>query len=222
LRLESGVTVLNCTIISNSAILGGGGAMLSEGAVIRNSLIANNAQTSTNFGGGALLVFQGGTIESCTITDNISSNQGGGIYYISFESLVTSLVRNTVLYYNTAAAGGDNYFDMFNGLLFDHSCTFPAITNGMDFGGTITNNPSFVDFDNGNYRISIFSYCRNAGTNQSWMTTAIDLDGEPRIMEEIVDMGAYETVPEPAGLLLVSAIALVSLFRRRDYTVVCS
>jgi hypothetical protein len=44
----------------------------------------------------------------------------------------------------------------------------------------------------GNYRLQAISPCVNTGTNQDWMTGALDLDGLPRILREYVDMGAYE------------------------------
>ena len=45
----------------------------------------------------------------------------------------------------------------------------------------------------GNYRLCGNSPCINAGTNQDWMTNAVDLDGRQRIMQVTVDMGAYES-----------------------------
>jgi hypothetical protein len=38
------------------------------------------------------------------------------------------------------------------------------------------------------------SPCVNTGSNQDWMTNAVDLEGNARILNNIVDMGAYETL----------------------------
>ena len=42
----------------------------------------------------------------------------------------------------------------------------------------------------------------------SWMWTATDLDGNPRITDGIVDMGAYEYLPEPGIIWIVGLLEL--------------
>jgi hypothetical protein len=57
--------------------------------------------------------------------------------------------------------------------------------------------PQFLDWASGNYRLASTSPCIDAGFNQEWMFGAYDLDGNPRIRNETVDMGAYETSDVP-------------------------
>jgi predicted heme/steroid binding protein len=58
----------------------------------------------------------------------------------------------------------------------------------------VTNNPRLADFTGRNYHLNQDSPCLNAGTNQDWMSSGIDLDERARIRYGIVDMGAYEHV----------------------------
>ncbi|MFN2352886.1 MAG: choice-of-anchor Q domain-containing protein, partial [Kiritimatiellia bacterium] len=73
-----------------------------------------------------------------------------------------------------------------------------ATTNNTAAGGTlivntlITDPPLFVGFDAQNYHLATNSPCRDAGLYQAWMDTGTDLDGNPRIMQGIVDIGCYE------------------------------
>ena len=75
--------------------------------------------------------------------------------------------------------------------------TAPAFVNAGSGYGT--------NYAAGNCRLKSDSPCINAGTNLPWMTDPADLrsrdlDGNPRIASEVVDMGAYEAIP-PAGTL---------------------
>jgi hypothetical protein len=84
-------------------------------------------------------------------------------------------------------AGFEDNYDYFSTL--SHCCTTPQPTSGV---GNITNAPLFVD-TNGwtNLRLQPNSPCINAGNN-SYVTNATDLDGNPRISGGTVDIGAYE------------------------------
>jgi len=69
-----------------------------------------------------------------------------------------------------------------------YSCVIPAV----DGTRNITNDPSLVSLDGGNYRLKDNSPCVNAGLNQSWMPNAVDLDRSKRIDGGTVDIGCYE------------------------------
>jgi hypothetical protein len=62
----------------------------------------------------------------------------------------------------------------------------------------------------GDYRLRGDSPCVNAGSNAQ-VRFSTDVDGRARILLGQVDMGAYETVPEPVfGIVLVPLLALRS------------
>ena len=84
--------------------------------------------------------------------------------------------------------------------------------NGLDYHGTFTPvnsisaDPLFRNAAAGNFKIPSVSPCVDAGTNQLWMArgqaTATDFDGNPRIANKLVDIGAYETATT-ASILIV-------------------
>jgi hypothetical protein len=47
-------------------------------------------------------------------------------------------------------------------------------------------------WEDNDYRLLLDSPCIDAGVNEEWMREAVDLDGNPRIWNGTVDMGAYE------------------------------
>jgi len=64
-------------------------------------------------------------------------------------------------------------------------------TNGLFGVNNFTNPPLFANLATGDFHLSAASPCINAGNN-SFITNSTDLDGNPRIVGGIVDLGAYE------------------------------
>jgi len=160
--------VNNCIIVENSAGSYGGGAYDST---FNNCLIIGN---SGNNGGGAY----NSTINNCTIIEN-SANTGGGASYGS--------IYNSIIWSNSAPNASSNYYNS----NIKYSCSLP-LPSGT---GNISNYPEFVNY-NSNLRLRASSPCINAGTN-AFAPMPFDLDGNPRIIYGIVDMGCYEYVNPP-------------------------
>jgi len=112
-----------------------------------------------------------------------------------------STVYNSVLYGNSApSSGGMAYGTVYNSIIWGngggnrlsgsiaYSCC-SEVTHGSN--GCVTNNPLFVDAVNSNFQLQAGSPCINAGHNNH-VFTINDLEGNPRIVGGVVDMGAYE------------------------------
>jgi len=184
---QSQLIIKDCSIIGNIATNQGGGlyigGTIGTNAMVRNCLIARN-QSLTNTGGGIWMT--NSNVESCTIVSNYAAVSGGGVYVDGPECNGT----NNIIYFNTAGVSANNFTNSAGNTGLNYSCVIPAVGGA----GNITNNPLMLDLDGGNYHLRVNSPCVNAGTNQPWMPSAIDLDGIPRIRYGIVDMGAYEAV----------------------------
>ncbi len=172
----------NCTVTSNTASDAGGGAYDS---VLRGCLVVGN---SAGQGGGS--AGTEGALYNCTLSGNQAGTVGGGVQ--------GGRLFNTIVHGNVAASVSNEW----DGAEMQYclSAPLPAGT------GNQTGDPLFVDFENGNFRLLPGSSCLDAGTNQTWMVSATDLDEGPRIVNEIVDLGAYEynppPVPDPQLILL--------------------
>ncbi|MCF7849135.1 MAG: right-handed parallel beta-helix repeat-containing protein [Kiritimatiellales bacterium] len=159
-------TVHNCLVSSNLAYIGGG---ISEGSA-HNCIINENSAT---YGGG----MYNGTVHNSVIIGNSAMNRGGGLY--------GGTANNSIIWYNTASTSGEDFYSTTT-----KYCCSPDLTHGVD--GNIVNAPMFVNEDTGNFSLQAGSPCIDAGSNVYVFTTT-DLAGIPRIINDIVDMGAYES-----------------------------
>jgi hypothetical protein len=182
-----GATVTNCVVVGNS----GAGA---SGCLVFNSIITGNAgggagfsilnncliTGNTNYYGGGTLM---SAMNNCTVVSNTAIYAGGGSWSTNGP------INNCVIYYNNAPDnpnwGGSGF--RAGPAPQSYCCTTPD-----PFGtACITNPPQFVSPETGDYRLQASSPCVNTGTN-AYAPGAFDLDGNPRIVGERVDIGAYE------------------------------
>jgi len=182
---DQGGIVENCTISANSAEPAdseGGGVLCDKGGIVRNCLIVGNFAVADS--GGIACWNAGPIVQNCTIVSN-AAESGGGI-----ELWNGGQIENCIIYFNTADDGSNYWMNVTN---LHYTCTTPIIPGE----GNITNEPEFVNAGAGNFRLSELSPCINNGTNMSWMSGGTDLDGKPRIIDNVVDMGTYEFAPYP-------------------------
>jgi hypothetical protein len=174
---DTGGAAVDCTlnncILSNNVATQGGAAV---SCILNSCLVLSN---SASYLGGGL--WAGCTANNCTIVGNASSFGGGA---------ADSTLNNCVVYYNSAS-GAPNYGSTYNPMTLNYCCTSPMPTNGA---GNLINEPLFVDLAAGNFQLAPNSPCIDAGNNL-YATNAFDLNGNPRINNGTVDIGACEFVP---------------------------
>jgi hypothetical protein len=160
-----------CTVATNTAQYPQDGGGISDSAAT-NCVIAGNSAGLR--GGGA----SGGTLVNCTVIGN-SAQSAGGTY--------NSTLANCIVYYNNASSEPNYMLGLFGSM--GYCCTVPAPPGPAT--GNITNAPLFVNLTGGDLHLQAGSPCIDSGNNAD-VSAATDLDGNPRVVSDIVDMGAYE------------------------------
>ena len=166
---------------------------------IRNCLVHHNTGCGIAGWSGLSRI----TIQNCTIVSNVGTTCGG--LNIGTVNAKTTIVENVVSYWNVGTVSNFAYLGGTGVLHIINSCiaptsSFPSAGAGLPtevyYTNNIESNPRFVNKDADDWRLSPNSPCLNAGTNQDWMTNAVDLDKRLRIRYGTVDMGAYECIYE--------------------------
>ncbi len=196
---DAPVDVLNCSFERNEAYpgtaYGGGGLLIFAGdlAVVNSVFSANTGQPY----GGAIWAQGTSTtlaVVNCTVGGNTSDSGGGlGTWNLAAEAVVT----NCVIWGNQDSGGMDESAQVFGTTAVTYSCI-----QGLDAlagNGNVGDDPLFVRApypdldDSGDLRLSRGSPGIDMGTNTTNPPLpATDLDGDPRILNGTVDMGAYE------------------------------
>jgi hypothetical protein len=113
---------------------------------------------------------------------------GGRAGGVSSSGAAGGAVTNCIIFGNTCATAGQPVDIDEPGIAY-YSCS-PDLTHGVN--GNITADPLFKKADEGDYRLLSASPCRNTGVVQPWMAGATDLEGNPRVRANKVDMGCYQ------------------------------
>jgi hypothetical protein len=202
----SSPTIINCTITGcteTSESWGAGGiyCVQSNATIINCTITKNWADDDDYAGGGVFCAHSNATLINCTISDNWAerSEFPGGLY--SFGSLYSPVLSNCIIWGN----GGDEIRQYPSG---SPVVTYCDVEGGWPGTGNIDADPLFVDAANDDYRIDPGSPCIDAGDNTALPPDIADLDGDgdttepipfdldgnPRVVREVVDIGAYESL----------------------------
>ncbi len=183
----TGGRILFCRILNNA--IGnndGGGVCAGPAVLIHGCLIAGNSASGS--GGGVY----GGKIENCTIANNRAvSGEGGGTW--------NSAVSESIVYGNQAAKATTHDY---SGGSFRRTCATPLPAGE----GNLDGDPCFVSPTNNDFRLQPASSCVNRIlVEAAGPQDARDLDGNPRVYQEVMDLGAIEYWPvvpvlRPAGV----------------------
>lgn len=210
-------TITNSIITQNVSgpdemTLGTGGGINNRGIL---NLVNSTVSGNSSFTGGGIHNYSGQiSIINSTVSGNLATDIGGGIYNGGYSS--TAEILNVTISNNSAASGGGLYNNTEASTLTINN-TIIANSNGGDFvnNGNFTSNNNLIEDgsdpnaisgdpnlsplqNNGGSTLTHAllegSIAINKGSNASIPSGVItDQRGQERIIDGIVDIGAYES-----------------------------
>lgn len=169
-------------IINNIATKGVAGGLGIDASILRaeNNILAGNEAVN---GGGIYCAWNQPLLVNCTIVDNKAKNQGGGIFCLSSKPTI----RNSILRDNQAPTG-----PQIHNMMGAPQITYSNVKGGYVGVGNIDADPMFVDPAIGDFHILHGSPCRDSGDPSGADLPPEDFEGDPRVVNDRVDMGADE------------------------------
>jgi parallel beta-helix repeat protein len=175
------------TISYNSGGSHGGGiyCRYMAGPVLVNNVIADN---SAHEGGGISCYWECSPVVTCNTIARNSAPKGSGLACDSYQQGYPSdvAVSNCILW----DAGGEIWNN--DGSVI--SITYSDVQGGYGGEGNTDADPLFADPDNGDYHLTGESPCIDTGDNSAPALPEYDWEGDERIINGTVDIGADEYV----------------------------
>ena len=182
---QTSPTISSCWFENNSALQGSGGAMVnfySSHSKITNTVFWNNRAKR----GGA--IFNGMSsnpqMTNCTFINNQQADQYQCTLYneLSHPKVYNSIIWN-------AQTNGNQICNTWQS---STTVVNSDIQGGYDGEGVINEDPLFVDMESGDFHINEDSPCIDTGTRTAPNLPETDIDSEPRVCGQNVDMGVDE------------------------------
>jgi hypothetical protein len=228
MNLGTSLTLVNCHLVGNHALMLGGGLYNYQGAAtLINCRIVGNTADYANVVGGAAIYNEDGsmlTVLDSTIADNRpSTGRALANFLWGTTSLVRVRVANSILF-----NGGSEIWTNFAGLA---DVTYSDVQGGWSGTGNISTDPQFIHpgswatdgtWVDGDYRLQGTSPAIDVGSNAALPVNSFDLKADGNVTEALpldlagaarvqgaqVDMGAYEQLAQkPAsGVTLIASV----------------
>ena len=198
-------------MVSGNCWVGGGGIIAAAvdefcepsgstvSPVIANNLIAANGA----YQGGGVLIQQ--NISTALIVNNtIVANSGAGVFW---EQAAIELSNNLVAF-NTAGLEQSiigtsvsliNHNNIYGNELQQKITDYIGIADATGFSGNISTEPGLVNVQSGHFHLQPDSACLDSGDNSvvAGLALAEDIEGDSRIHNGTVDIGADESLGTP-------------------------
>jgi hypothetical protein len=214
---SSASPTFNNIVISDNTAYNGGGVYTSNcSPVFTNAIISGN----TGYNGGGFYIYTGTLrLSGSVVSGNTANNSGGGFYNYSGSPVLTNLtvvankansgggiygntsvsLRNSIVWKNTRT-NGTTVDNIYGTLTHSYTLVEGATTeNGL----ISADDPAFVDFAGGDYRLTSCSPAINIGLDTMYRAggtlaaIVTDIDGYPRRKGVGIDLGAYEYQDAP-------------------------
>jgi len=195
------VEFLDCSFMGNSADAGGGlmNYDMTTPKVI-NCVFSGNTATQTG-GGMANRSYADPTVINCSFSGNTASTNGAGV---SIEATSSPTMANCIFYGNEAGGVQDESAQVYDDGTGTSIMRYSLIQglSSLAGSGNIDGDPLFVDADgddnipgtdDDDLHLQLGSPCANLGNDEEPSLPAKDFEGEARIQQCRVDMGADES-----------------------------
>jgi hypothetical protein len=214
-------TIIDCAFVNNSAVSGGAVYDANDGstpATFESCIFTNNS--ASTLGGALYLLNSSPSLVDCLLVGNSASQSAGAIYDVSSSPTITNctftmntagqdggaidneasnpILTNCILWADTATFASN---EISNDAVLAGSMgsstpvvTYSDIAGGYSGTGNISADPLFVNSAGGNYQLQENSPAIDVGSNNApgLVGIGLDLGGNLRIIDGVVDMGAYE------------------------------